>query len=154
MLARGRAMWLLGAVRLALTAAAVAYLVAFVAYFGVLAMGRGGAGWFGFVRELTLYLFLPLPALLSLALPLVVFLAYYGPRFGLQPSPAAGASGSFRVLSFNTGANAGGGSLAPQLRTLRAMDADVVALQEVPNATLEQLRIELAAAYPYQEGTA
>src|SRR5215208_6316817 len=106
MLARGRAMWLLGAVRLALTAAAVAYLVAFVAFFGVLAMGRGGAGWFGFVRELTLYLFLPLPALLlaalacrarlallSLGLPLVVFLAYYGPRFGLQPSPAAGASG-------------------------------------------------------------
>ena len=159
-------MWLLGAVRLALTGAAVAYLVAFVVYFGVLAMGRGGAGWLGFVRELTLYLFLPLPALLlaaivcrarlallSLALPLVVFLAYYGPRFGFQPAPAAGASGSFRVISFNTGANAGGGGLAPLLRTLRAVDADVIALQEVPSATLEQLRIELAAAYPYQEGT-
>jgi vancomycin resistance protein VanJ len=159
-------MWLLRAVRLVFTGAAVAYLVAFMAYFAVLGMGRGGAGWFGFVRELTLYLFLPLPALLlgaiacrarlallSLALPLVVFLTYYGPRFGFQPSPAAGASGSFRVISFNTGANAGGGSLAPLLRTLRAVDADVVALQEVPSATLEQLRIELAAAYPYQEGT-
>jgi vancomycin resistance protein VanJ len=160
-------MWLLGAVRLASTGAAVAYLVAFVAYFGVLAIGHGGAGWLGFVRELTLYLFLPLPALLlaaavcrarlallSLALPLVVLLVYYGPHFGFQPSPAAGASGSFRVLSFNTGANAGGGSLAPLLRTLRAVDADIVALQEVPPATLEQLRIELAAAYPYQEGGA
>ena len=38
-------MWLLGAVRLAFTGAAVAYLLAFVAYFGVLAMGRGSAGW-------------------------------------------------------------------------------------------------------------
>jgi endonuclease/exonuclease/phosphatase (EEP) superfamily protein YafD len=164
--AKERAMWLLRAIRLALTGAALAYLVAFLAYFAVLAAGRGGAGWFGFVRELTLYLFLPLPALLlaaavcrarlallSLALPLVVFLVYYGPRFRFQPTPAAGASGSFRVLTFNTGANAGGGRLAPLLRTVRAVDADVVALQEVPPATLEQLRTELAAAYPYQEGT-
>jgi vancomycin resistance protein VanJ len=159
-------MWLLRAIRLGLTAIAVAYLLAFLTYFGVLAMGRGGVGWFGFVRELTLYLFLPLPALLlgamtcrarlallSLALPLVVFLAYYGPRFVFQPSPAAGATTSFRVLSFNAGANAGGGSPPPLLRALRAVDADVVALQEVPPTTLEQLRIELAAAYPYQEGT-
>ena len=112
-------MWLLGALRLALTGAAVAYLVAFVAYFGVLAIGHGGAGWLGFVRELTLYLFLPLPALLlaaavcrarlallSLALPLVVFLVYYGPHFGFQPAPAAGASGSFRVLSLTSLASA------------------------------------------------
>src|SRR4051794_36582971 len=49
---RERAMWLLRAWRLALTGAAIAYLVAFVAYFAVLATGRGGAGWFGFLREL------------------------------------------------------------------------------------------------------
>ncbi len=156
----------LRAARLLLAVIALAYLLAFVAYFGVLLLGRGGAGWFGFVRELTLYLFLPLPFLLALALvlraraallftalPLLVFVGYYGPRFWPQAPPAASASGAFRVLTFNTGGNAGGGAPAPLLRTIRAVDADVVALQEVPTPTLTDLRGELSAVYPYQLGS-
>ncbi len=152
--------------RLALATIALVYLVAFLAYFGVLLLGRGGAGWFAFVRELTLYLFLPLPLVLLAAalirsratlvlslLPLAVFLGYYGPRFGPEPPAAAGTSGAFRVLTFNAGGNAGGGALAPLARTIRTVDADVVALQEVSNGTLAALREDLSSAYPYQIGS-
>lgn len=156
-------LWIL---RLGLAAAALSYLVGLGVYFAGLQAGLGRGGTMALLRELTLYLFCPLPVLLGLALllrawaslcllllPLALFLGVYGPQFWPHTPPAI-AGASLRVLSFNTGGNTGAGQLEPLLRTVRAVDADLVALQEVPPATLERLPAELAAAYPYSLGTA
>src|SRR5579884_4396655 len=71
-------------------------------------------------RELTLYAFLPLPVLLLAALlllartalvltlpPLLLFAYFYGPQL-LPRHPPEAAGPQLRVLSFNTGGNAGG----------------------------------------------
>src|SRR5688572_18288233 len=163
--ARRREGLLLGSlVRLGLTALALSYVLGLVAYFGAFAVGLGRSGWLGLVRELTLYLFAPVPLLLlgALALrawaalglalvPVCIFAMVYAPRFLPAEAPQV-AGPTLRVLSFNSGGNVGGGQPEPLLQTVRAVDADVVALQEVPAATLPVLREALAAAYPYQVG--
>jgi vancomycin resistance protein VanJ len=151
-------------VRLGLAALALSYVLFLGAYFGAFALGLGRSGWLGLVRELTLYLFAPVPLLLlgALALrawtalglalvPVAIFAVVYAPRF--LPAEAPQVVGpTLRVLSFNSGGNVGGGQPETLLQTVRAVDADVLALQEVPAATLPVLREALAAVYPYQVG--
>jgi endonuclease/exonuclease/phosphatase (EEP) superfamily protein YafD len=57
------------------------------------------------------------------------------------------------VLSFNAGGNAGSDDAAPLLRMVQAVDADIVAFQELSPAILGTIRRELAASYPYSAGT-
>jgi endonuclease/exonuclease/phosphatase (EEP) superfamily protein YafD len=162
----GPLVWLLGGLRILLAVAALGYLCAWAAFGMLVAMGRAETGWVGLLREFTLYLFLPLlPLLLAgivfraraallLAAPVIVlFLVLYGGRLLPKAAPAP-AGPSFSVFSFNAGANAGGGRAASLLRAIRASDADVLALQEVPEATRAVLRQELASAYPYQIASA
>jgi len=150
--------------RFGLSTLALAYLGALVWYFTVLALEPGRTGWLGMARELTLYAFLPLPVLLLAALlllartalvltlpPLLLFAYFYGPQL-LPRHPPEAAGPQLRVLSFNTGGNAGGGQAPPVLRAVQAVGADLVALQEVPPVTVDALRTALAAEYPYSAG--
>jgi vancomycin resistance protein VanJ len=155
--------WVLGGARVLLGLLALAYLGSWIGYGGLLALGLTQTGWPSLVRELTLYLFVPLVPLLLAALALravfaivclapvaALFLTLYGGRL-LPPvvrGASAGADG-FTVLTFNAGGNAGGGRPAPLLRAVQVVAADLVALQEVPPDTRPIVRAELAARYPY-----
>ncbi|HLH25542.1 MAG TPA: endonuclease/exonuclease/phosphatase family protein [Chloroflexota bacterium] len=156
---------LIGLLRFVLAVAALSYALGMGAYFAGLAAGLGRSGSLALLREFTLYLFTPLPLLLLAALvlraraalvlsllPLAAFVWAYGPQLVPQ-SPPAVAGPHLRVLTFNTGGNVGGGQQAPLLRTIQAVDADLVALQEVPPATEDALPDALAATYPYHVGT-
>jgi endonuclease/exonuclease/phosphatase (EEP) superfamily protein YafD len=114
---------------------------------------------------LSLYVFLPLPGVLLLGLlvrarlalvlvlvPLGGFVWAYGPQF-VPRTPPAVSGPRLRVLTFNAGGNAGGGQPEPLLRTLRTVDADLVALQEVPLATEDVVTAGMAGTYPYFLGT-
>ena len=161
------ASWLGCAARSLWSLAALGYLLGWIGYGVLLVLGLTEVGWPSLVRELTLYLFLPLPALLLGALLLrarlallclapvaALFLVSYGSR--LLPASLAPDStpDSFTLLTFNAGGNAGGGYAAPLLRAVRAADADLVALQEVPERTRPVVRAELASRYPYQSAFA
>jgi vancomycin resistance protein VanJ len=156
---------LLGLLRLSLAAVALAYALGLGGYFAGLAAGLGRSGTLALLREFTLYLFAPLPALFLAALllraraalalllvPLGVFVWTYGPQFVPRTPPTA-TGPRLRVLSFNAGGNVGGGQPEPLLRTIQAVGADLVALQEVPAATETTLTASLAGAYPYFLGT-
>jgi vancomycin resistance protein VanJ len=144
---------------------ALGYLAGFITYLVALGLGWLHAGWPGVLRELTLYVFVPVPCLLLAAvllrsrwtlalmlLPLAVFAWFYGPQF-LPRAPAEPPAPSFRVLTFNAGGNEGGGQAEPLVRLLRAECADVVTLQEIPSRTLEILAVTLREEYPFQVGT-
>jgi endonuclease/exonuclease/phosphatase (EEP) superfamily protein YafD len=162
--AEGRADVFLGLLRFGLAALALSYALGLAAYFAGLAGGLGRSGTLALLREFTLYLFAPLPLLLLAALllrargalallllPIGFFAWTYGPQFLPQtPPPAAGPR--LRVLTFNAGGNVGGGQQEPLLRTIRAVDADLVALQEVPSSTEAALPDALVATYPYAIG--
>ncbi len=150
--------------RLGLAWITQAYVLALGTYFALLALGELNSGWPAFLREMTLYLFLPLPALLVAGLifgarravvtaliPVALFGLLYGPQ--LIPHAIAEASGArIRVMTFNAGANEGGGQVEPLLRLIRAERAQVVALQEIPAPTDASLREALQTEYPYQTG--
>lgn len=144
---------------------ALAYVTGLSVYFALLALGVAQYGWLGFLRELTLYLFVPEPALLLAALivrargalallllPISLFAYFYGPQL-LPRGRVESESPRIRVLTFNAGGNEGGGQTDPLIRLLRAERADLVALQETPQATLAALATSLHAEYPHQIGT-
>jgi vancomycin resistance protein VanJ len=144
---------------------ALLYLAVLAAFLGLLALGWLRTGWLGFLRELTLYWFLPVPFLIAGALlvharaalvlalaPSLLFAYWYGSQLLPVPRGSNGAP-SFRAMTFNAGGQEGGGQLAPLLRSIRLEGADVITLQEVPPATLSPLVMALVADYPYQVGT-
>jgi vancomycin resistance protein VanJ len=154
----------LGFLRFGLAALALSYALGLGAYFVGLDGGLGRSGTLALLREFTLYLFVPLPILLLAALllwargalvllfvPLGMFAWAYAPQFVPHPPPSA-AGPRLRVLSFNAGGNVGGGQQEPLLRVIRSVNADLVALQEVPPATEAALPGALAAAYPHAVG--
>jgi endonuclease/exonuclease/phosphatase (EEP) superfamily protein YafD len=161
----GHADVFIGLLRVGLAAIALSYALGLGAYFAGLAEGLGRSGTLALLREFTLYVFAPLPVLLLAALvlrarvalvlllvPLGAFLWTYGPQL-LPQTPASASGPRLRVLTFNAGGNVGGGGQEPLLRAIQAVDADLVALQEVPPATEDALPAALAAVYPYSVGT-
>jgi len=151
--------------RLVLGVIVLSYLALLLGFLSVLALDWPQTGWLGFLRELTLYLFLPVPFLIagalllraweSLALallPALLFAYWYGTQLVPLPHGSSGAS-RFRAMTFNVGGQHGGGQLEPLLRAIRAERADLITLQEVPAATLEALVPALLTDYPYQIGT-
>jgi endonuclease/exonuclease/phosphatase (EEP) superfamily protein YafD len=152
-------------VRALLTLLSFVYLLALGWHLGQIALGVEPVGWLGLVRELTLYLFLPAPVFLFFALlvqaraafvfsllPIVVLIAIYEPRFvpRAQPPPAGP---TFRLMTFNAGAGAGGGDPQPVLAAIQSVQADVVALQEVPAQTRQIVGTAIEAQYPYHVST-
>jgi endonuclease/exonuclease/phosphatase (EEP) superfamily protein YafD len=134
-------------------------------FLGLLALGLLRTGWLGFLRELTLYWFLPVPCLIAAALllharvalalalaPSLLFAYWYGSQL-LPVARGSSGAASFRAMTFNAGGQEGGGQLAPLLRSIRVEGADMITLQEVPPATLGPLSAALVADYPYQVGT-
>ena len=151
--------------RFLLTLLSLVYLIALAWHLGQIALGVEPVGWLGLVRELTLYLFLPAPVLLFLALvararaaivfsliPIVVLIAIYEPRF-VPRAPSAPTGPTFRVMTFNAGAGAGGGDPQPVLAAIQSVQADVVALQEVPPQTRQIVGTAIEARYPYHVST-
>lgn len=150
-----------------LTAVAALYLVGLSAYFVALARGRARAGPLGFARELTPALFLPVPVIVGTGIVLraVAALVLSGPSIvlaatALKPvwlgrrggaSPAGGPT-RFRILTLNAGGNARAPVAAEVERTVRGLDPDIVALQELTPESLEPLRRSLADRYAYWHG--
>jgi vancomycin resistance protein VanJ len=140
------------------------YLAALGALFWIVGAGTATAGWSALLRELLLYLVLPLPFLLAAGLalratsvvawsllPLVPFLYFYGPQFTPRlPVEAHGAQ--IRVISFNVGAARGFGRPGPVLDAILRADADVVVLVEAQEGSLNTIGAALVGHYPYQAG--
>jgi vancomycin resistance protein VanJ len=150
------------ALRLGVAGAAVAYVAALALYLAAVAGGVAMNGWLGTVRELALYLFVPLPALLLaglllrarrtlllLLLPTAAFLALYGGQF-VPRATAAAAGPAFRVLTFNVAAGRGYGQAEPVVQLIRSVAPDLVALQEVRADALDTIGAALRESYPYQ----
>ncbi len=133
-------------------------------HFVQVAIGVAPKGAIGLLRELTLYFFLPGPFLLLASLicrarvaialslvPLALFVLIYGPRFGPRNESVA-APNSFRVLTFNVGAEAGVTAPEAVLSIVQAAEPDVVAFQELPDATRRQIENALPDL-PYRAAT-
>jgi vancomycin resistance protein VanJ len=104
---------------------------------------------------LPLLLFVPAALLLrsrwvymATALPLVVFLAFFGGRFVPRAGLAAAVGTPLRVVTFNQlFRNTNTDSL---IAAIRAEHADVVALQELVPAVAEAIQLTLKTIYPHQ----
>jgi vancomycin resistance protein VanJ len=105
------------------------------------------------------WLYLPLPALavfallgrqrhalVVLVLPLVFFVAQFGPRFAPQPAPAERST--LRVMTWNTLFH--NADVHAALDVIRAQNPDVLALQELGTDMAPGLAEALATSYPYQ----
>lgn len=122
----------------------------------------GDRWWWSFtLNALSIYFFLPLPAVLGVALlarrrsvwvstaAAAVLWAYlFGGLFMPRLSPAPDKQASLAVTTYNL--NGGNANRAGILATIRAAEADVVALQELNPTVAQILRSELAGEYPYQ----
>jgi endonuclease/exonuclease/phosphatase (EEP) superfamily protein YafD len=141
------------------------YLTVLSAVFWMVGSGQASFGWPALLRELLLYLFVPLPFLFVAGLvlrarmviawsllPIVPFLYFYGPQF--SPRPTVEADGArIRVFSFNVGAARGFGQMGPVLDAVIRADADVVVLVEAREGSLNSLGAALLGSYPYQAGS-
>jgi endonuclease/exonuclease/phosphatase (EEP) superfamily protein YafD len=118
-------------------------------------------GWLFLLNSFAQYLFLPLPALLVLALlgqgralwiGAIVALALWGALFGRlylpKPAPAHADAPSLTVLSYNL--LFGNHHTEQVVAALRASGADVIAMQELNSRSAAAIRQELAQDYPYQ----
>jgi endonuclease/exonuclease/phosphatase (EEP) superfamily protein YafD len=143
----------------------VLYLTSLSAAFGMMRASSSNAGWPALLRELLLYLFIPLPLLLVAGLvlrartvlawsvlPLIVFLYLYGSQFSAKAAPAA-TGVRVRVVSFNIGAARGYGRPEKVLEAIRGVDADVVALVEAREGSLDTIGAAIVSEYPYQVGS-
>lgn len=152
---------------LLLTAVAAVYLLGLASYFVALAVGRARRGPAGFARELTIYLFAPLPILVAAAIilrapaPLILSLlsAIFAvvalkPRWPVHRRRVCSRAtpARFRILTLNVGGNIGGAEAGRVEQTIGSLDPDVVALQELTPALLMHLRDSLRARYPYSDG--
>jgi endonuclease/exonuclease/phosphatase family metal-dependent hydrolase len=150
-----------------LTGVAALYLVVLCVYFVALALGRARAGPLGLARELTPYLFIPIPIIagagvilravapLVLSVPSVVLAAMTLKPVWLvrrgRVRPAA-APTRFRILTLNAGGNARAPAAPEVERTVRSLDPDIVALQELTPEAVTRLRRSLAGRYAYCHG--
>jgi endonuclease/exonuclease/phosphatase family metal-dependent hydrolase len=149
-----------------LTAVAALYLAGLSAYFVALALGRARAGPLGFARELTPYLFTPVPVIvvaaivlravapLVLSVPTVALMAitlkpvWLVRRDRTRPAPPT----RFRILTLNAGGNARAPAVGEIERTVECLDPDIVALQELTPETLDSLQRSLGSRYAYSSG--
>ncbi len=137
------------------------YLVVLFGWFALSRLAGDSWWWLFLLNSLALYLFLPLPPLLVLALArrkpvlavgsslgLALWLALYGPLFIGAPAQADTSEPAITVMTYNTLLS----NRRPEtvLASIRAADADVIALQELNPIMARALHDELAEAYPYQ----
>jgi endonuclease/exonuclease/phosphatase family metal-dependent hydrolase len=150
-----------------LSAVAALYLVGLSVYCVALALGRARAGPLGFAREVTPYLFTPVPVIvgagvvlravlpLVLSVPTVVCMAitlkpvWLVHRGRARPSAVRAR---FRILTLNAGGNARVPAVREVERTVERLNPDIVALQELTPETLAHLRRSLAGRYAYCHG--
>lgn len=151
---------LLRSVRRALAGAIFCYCLAAFALGAAWLIRPQATWWLALGNLFAPLLFAPLLLLLPLALLLrawataavglaaaVVGLALFGGQL-LPPALAVPQGQSLRVMTFNhLFANARVDAIVAQIR---AQDADIVALQELSNATAEALARDLRDEYPYQ----
>jgi vancomycin resistance protein VanJ len=118
-------------------------------------------GWLFLLNSFAQYLFLPLPALLLLALlaqeravwvgvtlALFLWIALFGKLYLPKPSQAPADTSSLTVLSYNLLFKNDRADRV--VAALRASGADVIAMQELNSRTAAAIRQELAQQYPYQ----
>lgn len=117
--------------------------------------------WLFLLNALAHYLFLPAVLLPPLALltrqPLIglgatalalIWLGWFGQLYLPQVGTVAAQTPPLSVLTYNTLYH--NTDTARTITTIRASDADVVAVQELNAATIQALVRELSDAYPYQ----
>jgi vancomycin resistance protein VanJ len=150
-----------------LTVLAALYLVGLSAYFVALSLGKARAGPLGFARELTPYLFMPVPVIVGAGVVLraVAPLVLCGPSVlmaavalkpvwlgGQGPACPDAEPTRFRILTLNAGGNAHPPAVPEVERAVGSLDPDIVALQELTPETLARLRRTLAGRYAYCHG--
>jgi vancomycin resistance protein VanJ len=143
-----------------LTAAAHLYCVGVCGWAALYLLFGDRWWWLFLLNSLAVYLFVPLPLLLVLALTMRrrgvwadfgVVLALWVYLYGgllLPKSPPGDSGPTISVMTYNVlGANK---HTAQVEAAIRASDADVIALQELNPPIAEAIRHDLAAEYPYQ----
>ena len=144
------------------TNGAAGYLLALSGYWMLRITLQDGVWWLALVNEFAPLVFVPLPLVLILSLLLrarrwqilailhsLILVAWWGPRFLPKPPPQAPHNQeSLQVVSFNVwGDNT---QLDDVEAWLRAVRADVVLLQEIPDVYADNQVPGLADLYPYQ----
>jgi endonuclease/exonuclease/phosphatase (EEP) superfamily protein YafD len=145
-----------------ITAVCVAYAVAVVVW-QVLRLAFGDRWWWlAAANVLSLYLFLPLVALIPLALlsrrrvaivaaivPLVIFLVLYGGLYLPRIAPArANGSTALKVMTLNVLYTNDDGAAVERL--VEAESPDVICLQELTPRIAADLESRLSDEYPYR----
>ena len=148
--------------RRSVTSGAAIYLLALIAYWILRITLQDGVWWLALVNEFAPLVFVPLPLVLILSLLLrarrwqilailhsLILVAWWGPRFLPKPPPQATRNQeSLQVVSFNVW---GDNTRLDEVEAwLRAVQADVVLLQEIPDVYADNQVPELADLYPYQ----
>ncbi|MEN9934181.1 MAG: hypothetical protein RLZZ387_760 [Chloroflexota bacterium] len=119
--------------------------------------------WTALTNIFALYMFAPLLVLVPLALAvpswwlrgiagasLAIFLASFGAQL-LPPAPRQASGTPLRVVTFNHLYS--NDRIDEIVATIRAQDADIVALQELSRPVAEAARAQLGDMYPYQHFT-
>jgi endonuclease/exonuclease/phosphatase (EEP) superfamily protein YafD len=136
------------------------YLGGLAAWFVVQQLIGDAAWWLFVLNAMALYLFVPLPFAFALALwrrsllliggsllAAMVFALFWGSLF--WPNPRHQANGpaltvmAYNLLGFNMNADG-------VVESLRASDADIIALSELNRTIAAAIAADLAAEYPYQ----
>jgi vancomycin resistance protein VanJ len=120
-------------------------------------------GWIGLLNYLAIYLFIPLPILLAIALwqrwrrlvvglciPLLAFYIFYGMLFLPSAPTQVGSPGQpLTVMTFNL--RLGNQSEQPIAQIIRAANPDIVGVQEWMPELAKPLMASLIDVYPYQK---
>lgn len=148
-----------------LTAAAWAYFTILFGWVVLYLLTGDRFGYLSLVNMLAVYLFLPLPVILIVAIfirrwevwigtivGIAVFLWFWGDLFlpNLLPDPGNGSSNqeTFTVMTYNVlGKHDFTG---PLIETIQVEDADIVLIQELNPTLASALQTQLTDEYPYQ----
>jgi endonuclease/exonuclease/phosphatase (EEP) superfamily protein YafD len=147
-----------------LSAAIWIYFAALFAWLAAYMLSGDRFGLVSLVNILAVYLFLPLPVILlanlnlrqppiwvAAGLGLVAFAWLWGGLFLPKPQRAAADTAGGETLSVLTYNVLGKQSYtAPQIETIRRLNADVVQIQELNHELAAAIESELRQAYPYQ----
>jgi endonuclease/exonuclease/phosphatase (EEP) superfamily protein YafD len=118
-------------------------------------------GLVAFFSEIALYLFFPLPLVVASAFALrrreiwfglvacvLIFLWFWGPLFMPSMSQEIESEGKLRVMTYNPLGFIS--DVGRAIRVIKAVDADIVLIQELNTTLSAELEKELIQDYPYQ----
>ncbi|MEL6381249.1 MAG: endonuclease/exonuclease/phosphatase family protein [Cyanobacteria bacterium J06626_18] len=136
------------------------YAVLMIVWLLARSLVLGHLWWVSILNYIAVYLFIPLPVLLLFALvlhrwrlvaglgiPLAAFLSFYGPLFLPSWTQPVASEPAITVMTFNL--RLGNRDYPPLVEIIRAVEADIVGIQEFVPGLMAPMLDELSTDYPY-----